>query len=346
MSKKKKTYSETIGETIKSNMRNNKKIIVAGLEISSSTKVFGSLETPYNFYPKRFIQSPAMENGLCTILAGAAINGIKPIFVNNRCDFLLLAFDSIVNIIDKWNYMFDGNAGKCPVVITAVIGKGWGQGATHSQSFHNFFSRLSGFDVFLPTFPQDVKNIYNYTLKSNRPSIILHHRTLFNLKENYKHKNYFKVGKANIVKKGKDLLIISLSYGVIQSLKVHKIIKKKYDKKITILDLLSLNPLDKKTILKLAKNHKNIVIIDIDHTVSGIASEISSLIYENFENKKIKKIGNVFSPSPVSEELEKIFYPSEKEILNTCCELLKLKKIDTFNEDYNYKANYKISGPY
>ena len=88
------------------------------------------------------------------------------------------------------------------------------------------------------------------------------------------------------------------------------------------------------------------MIIDIDHTVSGIASEISSLIYENFENKKIKKIGNVFSPSPVSEELEKIFYPSEKEILNTCCELLKLKKIDTFNEDYNYKANYKISGPY
>ena len=114
---------------------------------------------------------------------GAAISGLKPVFVNNRCDFLLLAFDPIVNIIDKWNYMYDGNSGKCPIVITAVIGKGWGQGATHSQSFHNFFSRLSGFDVFLPTFPSDVKNVYNYCLKSKRPSIILKHRSLFDIKE-------------------------------------------------------------------------------------------------------------------------------------------------------------------
>ena len=346
MSNKILSYSDSIGETIKINMRRNKKIFVAGLEVDYSSKVFGSVNIPLKYYPKRFIQTPAMENGLCAILAGAAISGLKPIFVNNRCDFLLLAFDTIVNIIDKWNYMFDGNSGKCPIVITAVIGRGWGQGATHSQSFHNFFSRLTGIDVFLPTFPRDVKNIYNYSLKSKRPSIILQHRTLFSLKENYLKKKKFTHGKANIVKKGQDLAIISLSYGIIQSLRVHKIIKDFYRREISVLDLVSINPLDKKSILNLSKSHKNIIILDIDHTFSGIATEISSLILENFKNKNICKIGNLQTPAPVAETLEKIFYPSDQLILDKCCNLLKLKKIKNLKE-YNYKKNsYKFNGPY
>ena len=346
MSNKILSYSNSIGETIKNNMRKNKKIFIAGLEVDYSSKVFGSLEIPYKNFPKRFLQTPAMENGLCAILSGAAISGLKPIFVNNRCDFLLLAFDTIVNIIDKWNYMFNGNSGKCPIVITAVIGRGWGQGATHSQSFHNFFSRLSGIDVFLPTFPSDVKNIYDYTLKSNRPSIILHHRTLFSLKENYNKKKLFKYGKGNIVNRGKDLVIISLSYGVIQSLRIKKILKEFYSKNISILDLVSINPLDIKSILKLAKLHKNIIILDIDHTFSGIASEISSFIYEKFKNKKIVKIGNLHTPAPVAENLEKIFYPSDKLILDKCCELLKLKKIYNLKKYNSKKNNYKFVGPY
>ena len=346
MSNKILSYSNSIGETIKNNMKKNKKIFVAGLEVDYSSKVFGSVDIPYKSFPKRFLQTPAMENGLCAILTGAAISGLKPIFVNNRCDFLLLAFDTIVNVIDKWNYMFNGNSGKCPIVITAVIGRGWGQGATHSQSFHNFFSRLSGIDVFLPTFPSDVKNIYNYSLKSNRPSIILQHRTLFSLKENYYKKKLFKYGKANIVNKGKDLAIISLSYGVIQALRIKKILKEFYSKNISILDLVSINPLDIKSILNLAKMHKNIIILDIDHTFSGIASEISSLISEKFKNKKIVKIGNLHTPAPVAENLEKIFYPSDKLILDKCCELLKLKKINNLKEYNSKKNNYKFEGPY
>lgn len=346
MSKNSLAYHQAIGEAIKSNMKKNNKIFVAGLEVNYSSKVFGSLEIPYKFFPKRFLQTPAMENGLCTILAGAAINGLRPIFVNNRCDFLLLAFDSIVNIVDKWNYMFDGNAGKCPLVITAVIGKGWGQGATHSQSFHNFFSRLSGFDVFLPAFPEDVKNVYNYALRSNRPSIILHHRTLFNLKISPNKNKKLIYGKSNLIKKGRDLAIISVSFGVVQSLKVYEIMKKKYNKEITILDLISLNPLDINTVLSIARSHKNFIILDIDHTVSGFASEISSLIHENFNGKKIIKIGNNFSPAPVAENLEELFYPSEEKIIEYCCELLNIKRIKTFKKVNNFKDNYKFKGPY
>jgi len=220
--------------------------------------------------------------------------------------------------------MYDGNSGKCPIVITAVIGKGWGQGATHSQSFHNFFSRLSGFDVFLPTFPSDVKNVYNYCLKSKRPSIILKHRSLFDIKEKKRNKK-FVYGKANIIKKGEKLCIISLSYGTLQALKVFNQLKKLHNKKITILDLVSVNPLDKKKILQVSKNHDKVIILDIDHPNNALTSEIYTIISEKFKNKTILKIGNQFLPAPVSIELEKLFYPSIQLIYNKCCELLKIK---------------------
>ena len=334
------TYSETVGEVLFSNMKKNNKIMIAGLEVNYSSKVFGTLKKPYDFFPKRFLQSPAMENSLCTILAGAAISGLKTVFVNNRCDFLLLAFDPIVNIIDKWNYMYDGNSGKCPIVITAVIGKGWGQGATHSQSFHNFFSRLSGFDVFLPTFPSDVKNVYNYCLKSKKPSIILKHRSLFEIKEKKGEKKFF-YGKANIITKGNKLCIISLSYSTLQSLKVYNQLKKIHNRKITILDLVSVNPLDKKQILQVAKKHNKILIIDIDHQKNGLASEIHSIINEKFKSKTVYKLGNQFLPAPVSIELEKLFYPSTQVIYNKCCELLEIKDRKKILDD-----NDNFFGPY
>ncbi len=334
------TYYNTVGETLYNNMKKNKKIIISGLEVNYSSKVFGTMEKPYKYFPKRFVQSPAMENSLCTILAGAAISGLKPVFVNNRCDFLLLAFDPIVNIIDKWNYMFDGNSGKCPILITAVIGRGWGQGATHSQSFHNFFSRLPGIDVFLPTFPSDIKNIYDYCLKSKKPSIILKHRSLFEIKEKKRKKNFL-YGKGNLIRKGEELCIISLSYGTIQSLKVYNLIKKYHNKKISILDLLSINPLDKKQILKVAKKHKKILIMDIDYSINGLASEIYSIINQKYKDKEIHKIGNQFVPAPVSINLEKLFYPSNQIIYNKCCELLRIKSKKNLPEE-----NENFLGPY
>jgi len=341
MYKKLISYSQAIGSALKNNMKKNKNIIIAGLEVNYSSKVFGSLKEPFNFFPDRFIQSPAMENGLCTILAGSAITGIRPVFVNNRCDFLLLAFDPIVNIIDKWRYMYDGNAGTCPIIITAVIGRGWGQGATHSQTFHNFFSRLNGFDVFLPTFPSDINNVLNYTLQSNKPSIILEHRGLFEIKENLYKKKKYRYGKANIVRRGKDLAIITLSYGTIQSMHIYNELKKNFGKKITIVDLVTVKPLDVKSILNTAKKHKSILIIDIDNAFSGMASEIAFIIHEKYKNVKVRRIGNAASPAPAANNLENLFYPSNQKIFDECCSLLKInnkkKKIDN---------NYKFMGPY
>jgi pyruvate/2-oxoglutarate/acetoin dehydrogenase E1 component len=339
MFKNKLNFSQTISETIYQNMKKNKNIIVSGLEVNYSSKVFGTLDKPYKKFSKRFLQTPAMESGLCAILSGAAINGMKPLFVTNRCDFLLYAFDIIVNVIDKWKYMYDGKQGNCPIIISAVIGRGWGQGPTHSQSFHNFFSRLTGIDVFLPTFPSDIIGTYNYAFKSNRPSIILLHRSLFNLKE--VEKKIWKFGKARIVNKGSDILIISNSFTTIQSLRAVKEIESKFNKKITILDITTTNPLDEKTILKHAKTHNNIILIDIDHVKFGILSEIHSLISSKYPKKKVIKIGNKFTPTPVSANLEDEFYPSDNQIFKKCCKLLNIKSLKSIK---NQKLNF--DGPY
>lgn len=340
MSKKQINLAETISETIYNNMKKNHHIIIGGLEVNYSSKVFGTLEKPYKKFPERFIQTPAMESGLCAILSGAAISGLKPLFVTNRCDFLLYAFDIIVNVIDKWKYMYDGKQGNCPIVISAIIGRGWGQGPTHSQTFHSFFSRLTGIDVFLPTFSSDVKGIYNYALNSKRPSIILLHRSLLNLKEIRRKKKWI-YGKANFINKGKNLAIISVSYATIQSIRVANEIYKKFKKKITILNITTTNPLDEKTILKVAKSHRKIILIDIDHVKGGLLSEIHSLISSKFQNKKIVKLGNAFTPAPVSSSLENRFYLSDDNIFKECCKLLNVKKTKKIiNEEIKFEGPY------
>jgi len=95
----------------------------------------------------------------------------------------------------------------------------------------------------------------------------------------------------------------------------------------------------------MSRKHRNIIILDIDHIFAGISSEIECIIKNNFKDKEIKKIGNKFMPTPVSEELEKEFYPSDYEILIQSCKMLKLKIKSKHKITKNY-YDYKTQGPY
>ena len=98
-----------------------------------------------------------------------------------RNDFLFLGFDNLINLAAKWRYMFNGNAGNMPIVVRAVIGKGWGQGATHSQSLHATLAHFPGLTVVMPAFPDDAKGLTIAALQHDGPVVILEHRALYGI---------------------------------------------------------------------------------------------------------------------------------------------------------------------
>ena len=224
------------------------------------------------------------------------------------------------------------SAGKSnvPITIRLVVGKGWGQGPQHSQSLETLFAHIPGLKVVCPSNPIDAKGMLISSIFDNNPVIFFEHRWLHNIKSEVPN-GYFKknITKSKLLRKGKNLSIISFSNSLVESLKAADFLKKKFKIKSNVLDLRVIRPLDKKKILETTSKTKNILIVDNGMISFGISSEISSLISENSKLKKnIKRLGVEETPIPSSVALAKYCYPEEYSIVRAALELLKIKVDD------------------
>src|SRR3979411_1844891 len=170
-------FSEALSEGIVRAMERDPNIYMTGIAVAYPSGSFGStVEATKRFGPKRVFDSPAMENALTGIAIGAAAVGKRPIIVHPRNDFMFLAFDQLINLAAKWKYMYGGRAGTVPIVVRAVVGRGWGQGATHSQSLQAPLAHFPGLTVLMPTSPNDAKGLMMAALQHDEPVVILEHR--------------------------------------------------------------------------------------------------------------------------------------------------------------------------
>ena len=122
---------------------------------------------------------PTSENAMTGVGIGAAIMGIKVLMTHQRLDFFLLALDQLVNGAAKMHYMYGGEL-KCPLTIRLIIGRGWGQGPTHSQSLQAWFAHIPGLKVLMPTFPHDAKLLLSKAIDDPNPVVFREHRWLHN----------------------------------------------------------------------------------------------------------------------------------------------------------------------
>src|SRR6266511_2089146 len=177
---RKMTYAQALSEGLCQAMERDPSIFVTGIGVDYPSGIFGSTtEAAKRFGPARVFDAPAMENALTGIVIGAAAMGKRPIIVHARNDFLFLGFDQLINLAAKWRHMFNGNAGNMPLVVRAVVGKGWGQGATHSQSTHATLAHFPGLTVVTPAFPDDAKGLMIAALQQDGPVVIVEHRALY-----------------------------------------------------------------------------------------------------------------------------------------------------------------------
>jgi len=325
---KKISMASIINKTIEKAMIDSEKVICFGLGVTDPKGVFGTtLNLEKKFGKQRVFDVPASENALTGFAIGASLNSNIPILTHQRLDFALLSLDQLINGAAKWLYMFGGQF-NVPITIRMIIGRGWGQGSTHSQNLHSVFSHIPGLKVVTTSIPDDAANLLYSSIFDPNPVIFLEHRWLHNslgrfpkkLKKNI-------IGKSKVVKKGKDITLVGLSYMTIECLEAAKILQA-FNIDAEVVDLRTVSPLDKKTIIKSVSKTKRAIITDTSNSFCGISSTISNMIYQNVKNlkNKLEIISLPFCPEPTSLKLIENFYNDRYTIANLALKMFNVNK--------------------
>lgn len=319
-------YAEAIREAHIQSLDKFPEAFIMGVGVADETGIFGTTKgLAQRFSNKRVFDTPMSENTLSGLAAGSAATGMRPVLVHARNDFLLLTLDQVANQAAKWSYM-SGGAYKMPFLIRAIIGRGWGQGAQHSQSLQSVFMYFPGLQVIMPTTPYDAKGMILSAMESDKPTICLEHRWLYE-KAGPVPEEYYTVpiGKGRIARKGTDITIVGVSHAVIDAERASVELERE-GISVEIIDLRSLRPLDVDIIVNSVKKTKRLVICDTGWKSAGASAEILATVAELAHGVLIAppvRIANADTPTPFAPNLESIFYPSIEDITNTVRNLVR-----------------------
>ena len=326
---KKITYSEAINQGMHQAMELSKDVMVMGQLIDYKPGVFGTtVGLIEKFGEKRVRDFPVAESLMTSAGIGAAVAGQRVVLVHIRIDFMMYALDAMVNWLSLWRFK-SNNESNVPLVVRAIVGKGWGQGPQHSKSFHSWFAHLPGIRVAMPATAFDAKGLLLESIFGEDPSIIIEHRALFNLKDQVPKEPYrVRYGKAIIRKEGKDVTLVAIGCLVIDALKAAKNLETE-GISVEVIDPRTLTPLDRETIGKSVLKTKRLIVADPGWHSFGAASEIISSVSEkNIHEMKASPIRITLpdSHTPMSAPLEKKYYIKQENIVSAVKKLMKQKK--------------------
>jgi pyruvate/2-oxoglutarate/acetoin dehydrogenase E1 component len=319
------TYAQAISEAQVQAMEANPNIFLFGLGVNDCKGIFGTtLEATKRFGESRVFDVPACENALTGIGIGAAINGKHPVLVHARHDFMFLALDQMVNNAAKWKYTYAGKTA-VPLAIRAIIGKGWGQGPTHSQNLQAVLMHFPGLVVTAPSNAYDVKGIIMEALNFQGPVVIIEHRGLYDLKMAVPEGAFrLAFGKARISREGRDVTVVATSSMVPEALRAAYILSE-FGIELEVIDPVTLQPLDEDAILNSVQKTGRLICADGDWLNCSFTAEVAARMADKaFHALKapIKRIGWPDCPAGVSKTMEEVFHPTHKNIIRTVLEIL------------------------
>ena len=305
------TYAEAINVALHEAMQLDSSVICYGLGVTDPKAVFGTTSNlEKKFGTERVFDMPTSENAMTGVAIGAALNGIKSVMTHQRIDFFLLAMDQLVNGAAKWHYMF-GSQNCVPITIRLIIGRGWGQGPTHSQNLQAWFSHIPGLKVVMPTTPEDAKGMLLASIFDPNPVIFLEHRWLHNsIGEVLDGDIRVPLGKAKIIKSGKDITLVAMSYMSIEAIHASDYLEKQ-GISCEVIDLRTIKPLDWETVMASVSKTGRLLALDSGFSTGSVAGEIIARVsMEKFNVLKSApaRLAMPDVPEPTSPALTKGFY--------------------------------------
>lgn len=342
------SYREALNEAMIQEMERDPNVFVYGLDVSDHKRIFGStVGLVEKFGVERCFGTPLSEDAMTGFGLGAAINGLRPIHIHTRVDFMLLAMNQIVNMLSTYRYMVGGKL-KVPIVIRAIVGRGWGQSSQHSKSLHSIFAHIPGLKVVLPTTPKDAKGLLVSAIRDDNPVIFMEHRWLYDIiGEVPECPEAIPLGEPNILRSGNNITVVATSWMNVEALKAAEVIEKQ-GISVEVVDPRTISPLNDKLILESVKKTGHCIVADNDWLNCGFSAEVAARVSEScFKNLKspVSRIGFAETPCPTTRPLENKFYPNAIDIIKSIESKLKLQPIDLSNEEF-YSYENKFRGPF
>ena len=315
---KKITIREALRDAMAEEMRLDKNVFVLGEEVAEYQGAYkvtqGLLD---EFGAKRVIDTPITEHGFAGIGVGAAFTGLKPIVEFMTFNFAMQAIDQIINSAAKTHYM-SGGLISCPIVFRGPNGAAARVGAQHSQCYASWYGHVPGLKVVAPYSASDHKGLLKAAIRDPNPVVFLENEMLYGDSDNVPEEEFIEeIGKAKIVKHGKDVTIVTFSIQVKFALQA-AIELKKYDIDAEVIDLRTIRPLDIETIINSVKKTNRIVTVEEGWHFSGIGSEISAQVSEkafDYLDAPVMRVTAKDVPLPYAQNLEKMALPSVDNIV-------------------------------
>ncbi len=319
------TYREALNQALREELERDERVFIMGEEVGyfgGAFKVTDGLLAVFG--EKRVRDTPISELTIVGAGIGAAMGGLKPIVELMTVNFGLLAMDQIVNNAAKIHYMFGGHA-KVPMLIRAPQGAGHQLGAQHSQSLEAYFLHCPGVRVVLPATPADAKGLLKSCVRQDDPVIFLEHESLYGVKGEVPDGEYLvPLGKANVMRRGKDVTLISYSKCVYDAMAAADALENQ-GIDAEVIDLRSLNPLDLGTMLDSVRKTGKAIVIYEGWRTGGAGAEIAAQIHEaafDSLDAPVARVAALDTPMPYNKHLEHASLPSAGDIIKAAEQLM------------------------
>ena len=311
-------FREALREALSEEMRRDKSVFLMGEEVAEYNGAYkvsqGMLD---EFGPERVIDTPIAELGFTGIGIGASMNGLRPIIEFMTFNFSLVAIDQIINSAAKMMSMSGGQY-SCPIVFRGPTGNAGMLSSQHSQNFENWFANTAGLKVVVPSNPYDAKGLLKTAIRDNDPVIFMESELMYGDKGEVPEEEYLiPIGKANVVREGNDVTIVSFG-------KMMKVANEaanelaKNNISAEVIDLRSVRPIDYATVLNSVKKTNRCVIVEEAWPLAAISSELTYNIQRNafdYLDAPVVRVNNLDLPLPYAPTLIEIILPNVKKTL-------------------------------
>jgi 2-oxoisovalerate dehydrogenase E1 component len=305
--KTEKRLIDAISDGLKQSMQKHDNLIIMGQDIADYGGVFKITDGFMNEFGRdRVRNTPICESAIVSAALGLSINGYKALMEMQFADFVTSGFNPIINNLAKTHYRWGE---KVDVVVRMPTGAGVGAGPFHSQSNEAWFTHTPGLKVVYPAFPEDAKGLLNAAINDPNPVMYFEHKALYRSLSGSVSDDYFtiEIGKANRIKRGSDISIITYGMGVHWALDV---LKNNLEISADLIDLRTLAPLDKVAILESVKKTGRAIVLHEDCMIGGFGADLSAMIADEcFEylDAPVKRSASIDTPVPFAYELEDDF---------------------------------------
>ena len=317
------TYLEAIRQGIWEEMERDERVFIMGEDVGAYGGAFkvtaGMLE---RFGPERVLDTPISESGIVGAAIGASYMGLRPIVEMQFIDFISCAFDQITNFAAKSRYRWGAGV---PIVVRGPCGGGVHGGPFHSQNPEMYFVHTPGLKVVAPATAYDAKGLIKAAIRDEDPVIYLEHKFLYRrIKEDLPPGEIVvPIGKAAVRRTGRQITVLTygaMLYVVLEA--AEGLAAENID--LEVVDLRTLLPLDKETILDSVRRNGKVFIVHEDTRTGGIAGELAAVICEevfDYLDGPVLRVTAPDTPVPYSPPLEEFFLPKVSDVMNTARKL-------------------------